>query len=342
MAQRVFLVRMQREALASAANAIRGTSADRRRLAVQLAAESAVHLRRVTVSERIGTAAEQTGRVPDAWGFARYCMPYLLASTLAKDICADLDALDPLRTPSELEAFFVAQAARLGMRVDKIDREAFIEPSAELVESWIAAQLDQAAALREKALRGTPEEVADYAVSTWIWLGRLFARTQPCFWQGRNRWLGGAAFPDEFSLETTVMTVGGSEPRTDLSPLVSTLQAQTRSQLASRTVYDLRPLLSSTADLTPSIAIDGWAEALPRSGGGNLASGAVTSDKLSQLVGVLLRGQTRGDLPYADGHEWAEIVIAASLTAQRVNAHLVEADDAIYGAYRWPAIDEDG
>jgi len=201
----------------------------------------------------------------------------------------------------------------------------------------------------------------EYALSMWVWLGRIFARTRPCFWQGRNRWLGGAAFPELFdSIKASMTTVtneqpprfwsrirhwfGSSEsgpesPRSpELERFIERSQEQTRKQLASKAIAKLRPILVSTADLVPALAVPGWAEALPKQGHAELVTGAVMHDQLDNLVAALRDAQASGDLPYEAGNEWAEVVVAAAMSAKQAEAHLVEGDDTIRWAYRWPAI----
>ncbi len=192
MAQRVFLIQMPKGELERAARAIVGDAGERRELAVQMARSSALHLRRVTVSEMVVQAAERDGATSEAWDFARNCMPYLIAATRAEAMSTGLRTIEGLREVSQLEDFFVSEARALGMSVGNVEREKFVEPEAATVSNWICEQLDKAADLRERALAPRSEEsdpIADYAISTWIWLGNVFARTLPTFWQGRNRWL---------------------------------------------------------------------------------------------------------------------------------------------------------
>jgi len=44
--------------------------------------------------------------------------------------------------------------------------------------------------------------------------------------------------------------------------------------------------------------------------------------------------------PYETTEEWIEIVVAAAMCAKNAEAHLVVGDDASYGAYRWPIVDD--
>ena len=69
-----------------------------------------------------------------------------------------------------------------------------------------------------------------------------------------------------------------------------------------------------------------------------MISGGVKHERLNELVAVLREIQAQGVLPYEGGSDWIELVIASAACANRVNAHLVEGDDAIYGAYRWPPL----
>ncbi|MFI5297611.1 MAG: hypothetical protein ACHREM_05885 [Polyangiales bacterium] len=345
----MFLVEMPEAALQQAAAAICGEVTARQAFAIALAEKSAPHLRRVSVSEMVAKAAERGGARSDAWGHARNCMPYLLAAKSAEAMCAALRDVEKLETRAELEEFFVLQARALGMSVEDLDREKFIAPEIQTVQRWILEQLDSAAAVRATALRPGANDVSarlsDYATSTWAWLARIFARTSPCLWQGRNRWLGGAAFPETFSIQTTVTSIGvdagaASSDSAALTRFMAESQANTRRQLASKSVQSLRRLLVSTGELAPALALPNWEAALPKEGGGNLASGAVRHEQLDALTRVVREAQAARELPYESGDEWAEIVVAAATHAKAAGAHLVEADDAIYGAYRWPPIDD--
>lgn len=350
MAQRVFLVQMPKDALASAADAICRNAVVRAGVARDLAAASAAHLRRVTISEMISDAAERSGKLPEEWGYARNCMPYLIADRDADGVTRSLDALERLDGARKIEGFFVEQARRLGVGVRSLDRKQFVEPRPADVESWILDQLDRASTLREEALKapsktpagGDADPLADYAISTWIWLGRIFARTRPAFWQGRNRWLGGAAFPDVFHIETTAISIGGegrAEDDPEMRRIIQQNRELTRGQLAKKSVQRLRELIVSTARLSPVLAIRNWEASLPKEGGGNLASGCVETENLEELVAVLRKAQRKDELPYDTGNEWVEIVAAAAARARVADAHLVEGDDSIDGAYRWPAIE---
>jgi hypothetical protein len=321
MAQRVFLIQMPRLQLQSAATAITGSAEKRRNIASQLAADDAPHLRRVAVSERVNFAAEQTGEQSEDWEYARNCMPYLLAARRADEMCGLLTTLDDLNDEAKLEEFFVEQAKKLGMSPRKLDRHKYRSPKIERVEKWIQTQLDQAASLREKALSSSgelteeTEPIADYAISTWVLLGRIFARTRPAFWQGRNRWLGRAAFPEAFGIDANVASV------------------------SSKGVQRLRTLLESTASAAPALSLPGWEKFLPKEGDGNLVSGYVRFERLDELASVLRELQSQKDLPYETGDEWVELTCAAAQMAKKSDSDLVEGDDAIYGAYRWPPME---
>lgn len=321
MAQRVFLVQMAKTDLARAADAIVGNAQERRAFAADLATRSALHLRRVTASELVIDAVGAAAASSEAWGYARNCMPYLLATTTADKTLSALRELEPLEKDADLEEFFVAQAKALRMKMGDFNRDTFRAPEATRTEEWIRGLLDRAADLHAK------DDIEDYAVSTWIWLGQIFARTTTCFWQGRNRWLGGAAFPESFQTHTTVTSVGilgrikqAVFPAPEQPPRVTG-------------VARLRPLLTSVATLAPALARPKWEAPLAKEGGGSLASGGVAHDRLGDLVAAV----REGELPY--GRDWAEIVVAAAAHAKANDAHLVEGDDAIYGAYRWPAIE---
>ncbi len=237
--------------------------------------------------------------------------------------------------------------------------------------------LDRSAVLREKALafsiQGVDGEdpVNDYAISTWVWLGRLFARTRPAFWQGRNRWLGGAAFPEVFSIHTNVVTIGPSAPPQQepqpspplldrvrglfglggtkeqrkandpaVAQMIAAAQEQTRKQSATGSAPALRELIESTAVLVPALAVDNWEKSLPKAGEGNCVSGAVKHARLDSLVEAVRSLKASNTIPYETGTEWVEIVVAAAIEAKRTDSHLVEGDDSIYAACRWPATDQ--
>lgn len=374
MAQRVFLIQMPTPTLDCVAAAILGTPTQRREIAAELANEGAAHLRKVTASEMVAAACE-AGVVSEAWGYARNCMPYLLAATRAEQMCASLHVLEGLHSDGDVEEFFLQQAKALGGRPEKLDRHKYLPPPQASVETWILEMLERASQLRVKALAvGSSNDdgdnpVNDYAISTWVWLGRLFARTRPAFWQGRNRWLGSAAFPEVFKIHTNVTTIGpppskaapespplserirgwfGMAPSNEvenaldpaLAQIVATTQATTRQQSAKQSAPALRDIIESTATLLPSLAVANWEKSLPKAGEGNCVTGAVRNSRLDDLVVAARYLQSTNTIPYETGAEWIEIVIAAAMEAKRAGSHLVEGDDSIYAAYRWPAVDE--
>jgi hypothetical protein len=212
LAQRVFLVQVPVSELTRCTSAICGDPSQRRDLAAELARCGSAHLRRVAASERVAHAAA-ADQLPEGWGYARNCMPFLIAAKEADGMCATLQALEKLESEDELDAFFIEQAKRLGAGALRLDRHKFKAPHIDAVEAWVLDMLDKSAQLRVKALSGAEDAVADAAISIWVWLGRIFARLRPAFWQGRNRWLGGAALPEAFSLQTQVMTLGGAGGR---------------------------------------------------------------------------------------------------------------------------------
>jgi len=351
--------------LDQAAQAICGDGERRRAFSAALASSSAPHIRRVAASECVAGAAEKAAHLPEAWGFARNCMPYLLAESRADGIGARLRTLQSLQDGRELEDFFVHEARALGLVPPSLERDKYKPPTVEAVQRWVCRQLDRAAELRGKAIaaaaarRRQDDErnpIANYAVSTWIWLGRVFSITHLCFWQGRDRWLGGAAFPDVFNVATTVTTVGppptlwqrlrewltgksvDDEPDPEMARIIAMTQEQTRRQLAARSIQALRTLVESTSTLQPTLAVEGWAEFLPREGSGNLVSGAVNVDHLEALITALRQTAADGSLPYEGGQEWVELVVAAAVAAKDAGAHLVEGDDVLCG--RWPILDE--
>lgn len=299
------------------------------------------HLQRVAASERVASPLDYSGvDLPADWGFYRHCMPYFLAARDADTIDEKLRALEALESPTEIEAFFVEQLRSLGLEPVE-GHEEHVAPQERAVASWIAGLLDSCAGLREKALPdGDEAALNDYAVSTWIWLAQIFARTRPCFWQGRNRWLGNVAHPEEFQIQTSVAIFGGAEGE-DVDPaLAALIQANrqaTQASLAVEPNATLREILVSTATLVDALAMQDAAKSLHPAGSGSIAAGAVRRENLPALREEIETMRLVMDFPYGNG-EWLEIVLAAALAAERGEAALVEGDDAIYGAYRWPPL----
>lgn len=334
---------MPKQALAAAAAAICDPSpGPRADVAATIAIQSRAHFDRVSVSEMVIDATERHAARPDedAWGFARNCLPFVLAPTKADAIVAKVEQVSRIVERDSLEAFFVGEVRALGLDVADLRRDHFRAPSVERVRDWISAELDKAAELRVRALQGGDDAISDYAVSVWIWLGRIFARTRPCFWQGRNRWLGGAAAPDTFDNKTIVTTIrGNGESSTQLpARFLADVEARTRTQLASHGVPALDALLTSTAELAPSLAVEGWEQWLPKGGSANLVSGAVRHERLDELAMTMRALDELGNVPYSSEGHWVELVAAAAQLAKKVDAHLVEGDDVIDAAIRWPAI----
>ena len=371
MAQRVSLIQMPIGPLEDAVGAICGDPAQRKTFAENLAEKSVPHMRRVTVSERVAHAAEKApGDVTEAWSFAHNCLPYLIAETQAEEICSRLRDLEKLGDERSLEDLFVQEARKLRKEPAALDREEFKVPPLQVVQQRIFNSLEKAAALRLKALaavksgqtiedEGSP--IGDYVGSTWIWLGRMFARTHVCFWQGRDRWLGGvAAFPGKMDIRTTVTTMGpplslwgrfkawlagksatGTDPKLDprLAEAIAAMQQGTRNQMGSIRLIELQSVLVSTADLSPRLDMLPWKEYLPPQGSGNLVSGAVPLERIDRLIAVLRKASSENVIP-TTGKAWVELAIAAAVWAKQAGAHLVEGDDVTFGW--WPILDPDG
>jgi len=358
MAQRVSLIQMPTDLLQEAVEAICGDFDRRKRFSANLAERSVPHLRRVTVSERVAAAAG--GELSEAWSFAHNCLPYLIAETQAEEMCARIQELEALSDEGSLEDHFVQAAKKLGKTPATLDREEFKVPAAQVVQQRILNSLEKCARVRLAALEavkagatiedeGNP--IGNYVGSTWIWLGRMFARTHLCFWQGRDRWLGGAAFADELNIQSRITTFGprpslwsrfkawltGGEPEVDaeLAEMISASQAETRRQMGSIRLSDLRAILVSTVDLAPRLEMAAWREYLPPHGSGNLVAGAVPFDQLDRLVSVMRAASGSQE----SGKEWLQLVIAAAVWAKKAGAHLVEGDDVTFGW--WPILDPD-
>jgi hypothetical protein len=359
MAQRVYLVALPTADLDEVCAAIAGSAEARRAVAGRLAERGLAHARRVAASERVASAAEVThGRPPDAWLYARSCLPYLLAATTADAIGERLDAIGRLESDQDLEAAFEEEVRALGLKPGAPDRRAYQAPDAGALAAWIARTLDQAAELRSVArLAGPDAKVADprtevtprenYAISTWMWLGRIFSRLQPCFWQGRDRWLGDLAGRVAPRLGLWQRLIdryrrrnvhAWADPATRKK--IREVEARVRANKAARTLPGLRELMVSTVDLAPSLGMETEREVLPLEGTGYGATGAVPADRLQALEELIAAARREGRLRYPASDGWAEIVIAAARMARRLGAHLLEADDALGTGYRWPFLSE--
>jgi hypothetical protein len=363
MAQRVFLVQAPTALLARMSEGVCGKPTQRRDLAREMATQAMPHLRRVAASERVAAAVESSGReLPEGWAFARHCMPYLIAGVEADEIVARIEDLTNLDDDVGLEEFHRNEAVKVGAASPQVLDSDIRAPDEATVTAWILERLDKAAELRRRALEAgshPPERrddsldpVADYAISSWVWLAAIFARVGPCFWQGRNRWLGDAAFRAAGDVHTQIMVISmplkrlwdrvrawlgrGNRPDPDMQELAAVSRQAMRDDLARYSVHDLQGVLSSTASLAPPLAVEGWDQELPARGGAYLASGCVPRQLLSRLLEVMSQLARTNQSPYRDGSDWVQIVIAAAKLAERHDAHLIEADDTFPGAYRWP------
>lgn len=360
MAQRVFLVPIPVVELEAVVSALCGDANQRNAIAGRLAHQAMPHFRRVAASERVCAAAEGGGKeLPDPFSLPRNLFPYLLAATKADDIIARLDAVSEIERDDALEDFFIGEARKLGVEPGVPDRSAFRAPDEEKAADWIADLLAKIADLRTKAVAsgarsavkgGELTPLGDYAVSTWVWLARIFARTGPCFWQGRNRWIGLAVMSEPRTIETTIWTFGtrtlwnrvrdwlGFRRPVDpeMERIAATLAENTLASGPRHDLPELHDLLTSTALLAPRLSMEAAQEVLPPEGAGNLASGVILRDRLAALVARMKRVIEQKKAPFEDGDTWAEIVIASARVAERSDAHLIEADDALPYAYRWP------
>ena len=343
MAQRVFLIQLPEHDLATTVRGIVGSPSERDDAAVALAGSAMLHLRRVTMSERVCAAVDhhygsgaQTETLPPDWGFFRYCMPYLITRTDSAGIVSRLDELETRETEDEIMEFFWDEVRAIGLDICPVDAD-MQPPGRDEVTRELCDRLEGIRLLRDEALHSTePAVVSDYAVSTWIWLGGLFARLRPCFWQGRNRWLGNAAFPFPEDAGASAPLLGFALGQTySLEEILQANRQANSAQRAREGSSALAGILESVATLVPELGMAELAEYLPPEGSGNLTSGVVRAENLRPLRAEMQRMRQTRDFPYGNG-EWIEIVDAAAAVAERAQASLLEGDDVIYGAYRWP------
>lgn len=358
MAQRVSLVTVPVSELRAWARVVTGQDPDAAGLAARLVRDRQGHVTRWTVSRRVIAAVRDDEALRDShhFGFASNCLPYLLGSPALSEVADTLEALETETDEARLEELFVEEAKKLGAQAPHmLDRETYRVPSSSVAQGWLVEQLAASRSVhaRRGAARASDDDddpAAVYAVQVWQRIAYAYARLEPRFWQGRNRWLGSAAYPAAVlsDVQTTLLSLGvPSEPTLwdrvrdffglaparppltpDLAQLVAMTQARTRSQMAQVCVDGLAGLLVSVARLEPELAMEALEEHVPPEGGGYCATGGVTHARLDELDGVMTRLLEDGPEVYGDGtSEWAVLVKLAAWHAGRREAHLVEGDD---------------
>jgi hypothetical protein len=320
---RAFLVQIPHAELVEVCAAIGKPQNVRAELARRLAVEAMPHLRRVAASERVIGGVD--GPVPERWAFASTQLPYLASATTAADITARLAMLGELADDDALEAWFVEEAALLGVTPSKLSRAKYRAPSVDEVATWCHDLFDALAMLRSQVLgwSGSPQQRADYAITTWVYLAWIFRRLRPAFCQGRVRSLGAA----------TVRLSRGTDKRPAMAAPGLFSRLVRRPERASSDAGDdqplpgLRELMISTADLVPSLGMGTQRESLPIRGSAGLATAAVPAAHTAGLAELFASADVATD--------WRTLVVAAAHAAHRTGAHLVEADDA---RPRWPVL----
>jgi len=188
-------------------------------------------------------------------------------------------------------------------------------PTVEKVTTNVRETLERIRSLRETArIEADEDALYNYCVSTWIWLGNMFARLQPCFWQGRNRWIGNAAhpFPEDAGATAPKEIPSGNS----LDAILAANQRANAAQRAQQPNDTLGRVIESVANFIPELGMQEMADELPAEGSGSLASGVVRASNLGALRAEMQRMRQTQEFPYSDG-DWIEIVHAAAAIAQQ-------------------------
>lgn len=329
MAQRVMLVQLPVSALEVLSDAICRGPAERRAAARELANVRHPHLCRVALSERLCEPLDRM-RTPDVWARARNCLPFLIGGSNARQFVEGYRRGEGL-TLAALQEFFREQAEMLGLPLERLPAgERLRVPSQDAVAEWVLAKLDAAAALRQERGRDAAET---FSLHVWTSLAEIFAALYPAFWQGNNRWLGAAAFPDR-SGASALFRRNESSPGV-MASLFALLRAPAPTSSTFPALPQLQQLLSSAGDWSPllmaGIPEARWREVLVPFGNGGCATGGVALPRLPALAQAL-RAPDVSRLPFEATAEWVELVTAAAQIASESGAHLLEADDV----WRWP------
>jgi hypothetical protein len=372
MAQRVYLMGVAPQLLEQVQRFI-DVPADRERICLEVARSAEVHQRAAAVSERVIASIRSKVRNADenpTFLYAANALPYFIAASDVDGVLSAVEWLGQARREPELEEFFSAQAAALGLACRKLRRDEYAAPDvshlARAVAHYLGMVVDrhQATALiAAKArpnlwqrIRGafearaepveagqvedTEDLLTDYGISVWRALGMLFGRLGPAWWQGRDRWLGFLAYREDFKYVHVTVTEwkpGTPSSTTDVPSAPPTLPP-------SDAARELRALLACTSSLVPSLALAGWDRGLhPR--GHSYGTCAFVDPAGARSLGRLLDGEPWADLePYALAcfgsavEDWRVTVRTAARYAEKRNLYLLEGDEIFEYARRWPPL----
>jgi hypothetical protein len=372
MSQRVYLMGVAPETLELFQRYIT-SERDREPIGVALAQRAEAHQRAVAVSERVIASLRSKARDADENGAflaAANLQPYFITAPDADGVLSAMDWLERPRTEPELEEFFAAQGAALGMRCGKLSRTRFPAPDLDTLTRAVVHYLGTVVAHRESAsvvaasLRPptlwrrafgprldtsgpVPREerearLAQYGLDAWRALGMLIARLGPAWWQGRGQWLGFVAHRDHFNAVRTTVT----EIRPGTPQWTTETESPPPALPSSDAANELRRLLTSTSALLPELALSGWDQQLHPAGEAYGTCAFIAPDGLGTLS-TLLEGEPWAELePYAiacfgqaDGiASWRLVVTASARYAAKRRLYLLEGDEVFERACRWPPL----
>lgn len=326
--QRWFLVHAPPDLVEAIDLAVRKPAA-RERVVRDLAAFGLAHQRAAAISERIAGDVRKRPQARDnpPFAFAAGNLPYLVAATDPHAISAAIATIRTLASETDLQAFFVAEAERLGLQVRKPD-PAIAPPPPALVEAYVRGALVRiAAGAPPSGLRRffAPRPPGALAADAGAALAELLGRLGPTWSEGRGRWLGaliGAAPPDAAHDESLVAGIP-IEP----AQLRAIFGAPDPAAAPARALRDLlvpspslgRRLRAPSATLLP------------------LVSHEPIARQLGEGWDVLAPHAARWFLS-EDLADWRRLLLAALHTEHARGEPLLEARDVFRYGYRWPAL----
>ncbi len=372
MAQRVYLFGASTRLLEQVQRFV-STPGDRERICVEMGKSAETHQRAVAASERVIASIHRKVRDADqntGFAYAANALPYFIAASDVEGVLAAMDWLEQPRKDPELEAFFSAQGAALGLSCGQLRRDEYAARGAiEIAQAvahyleFVAAQHEAAvlvaeearpnlweriaATIKPKVERGAgaseqdvDNQLASYGAAMWRALGMLLGRLGPAWWQGRDRWLGYLAYREDFKYRHVTMT-----ERTPGNPQsVSVVPAAATVLPASEAAGELRRLLRSTSSLAPALAFREWDRRLKPSGDANGTCGFLDAAGARTLASRLdgeRWSALKSDAVACFGTEvedWRITVCAAARWAEKRGLYLIEGDEIFDKAYRWPPL----
>ncbi len=293
-----------------------------------LASLALQHQRVAAASERVVDDVRKRPQARDnaRFGFAAGNLPYLIAAPDPHGIAEALRTVETLHEEAALEAFFTAQAEKLGLQVRRLDPAIRAPGEAEL-RSWMEQRLALVAAGAApgplaRLLGKTPDDAAVRAAAHAA--AEILGRIGPVWSEGRGRWLGALAGGVPDAARDAALLASYEIDPAEVRAAFGAPDPQAPVLAALRALVERAPRLGSLAAGPESLLLPaGNAEGIAR----------LLTERWNELGPQAVRFFLTEELD-----DWRRVILAALHAAHESGVPLLEARDVFRYGYRWPPL----